>query len=700
MINLATLGLANLGLMDAVGDVDMGRGAIAGAVFVAIAFLAGFAVIRRSNAAVSALVLVAAAGALQLSTLGLFGVPPASLSVLLQGLFAASVILFLSTTISAARISPLLSGVMFTAALVLAGLGVINLFDRVDIAPLMRWSLMAVGGFTLALAAVQSIRGDSAAQIILPGAVLALAAPIMTALSIGAAGPLAILPHGFFLLGVLTASLVALTEGWPVGHHPAHHMAAHDGHADFKHHDDFFEDRTHSDEEERSRIVIDSQIARVLDYAGLATWDWSADGSDHTSALPQILGADSAHAVTPEALKHLIDEKDVALFEKEVLGPEDGKFDVTVSLNDGRSIRLRGARAGNPHGDEVERVVAFVEQAQAGATFSAVSAMSKNGVTETGVRKATEAASVPTAAALAAGAKLSKALDNGDIVAAFQPIVSLKDEKVAGYEALARWQDQEDGSDEGPASFVKTAEAAGKGGELAEVMLNAAGAFLAEKIKKDKRSNLFVTLNVSFGQMCNEGFVDAVRDTIDKHSLPEKALVLELTEADAVSDRSAAGSIFRRLQNAGAALAFDDFGAGFSCLSNLHKYDFEYIKIDKSFVDGLEKDGDAAKIVRSLAGLGKDLGMKVIAEGVETKAAAQAARNIGCAYAQGFVFGKPVETSTKTMSASKRRDKAQDKVREKVQEKLLQASEDSVEPQAQMPERKSSRWLRMRRDLR
>jgi EAL domain-containing protein (putative c-di-GMP-specific phosphodiesterase class I) len=118
--------------------------------------------------------------------------------------------------------------------------------------------------------------------------------------------------------------------------------------------------------------------------------------------------------------------------------------------------------------------------------------------------------------------------------------------------------------------------------------------------------------------------------------------VLELTEADAVSDSALAGDVFRKLKNSGVALAFDDFGAGFTCLSNLRKYDFDYLKIDKSFTSDLESGGDGAKIVGSLASLGKDLGLKVIVEGIESKSASSKARHIGCAYAQGYAFGKPL----------------------------------------------------------
>ena len=103
-----------------------------------------------------------------------------------------------------------------------------------------------------------------------------------------------------------------------------------------------------------------------------------------------------------------------------------------------------------------------------------------------------------------------------------------------------------------------------------------------------------------------------------------------------------------RLKEAGAALAFDDFGAGFSSLSNLHKFSFDYLKVDKSFIKKLGDDADAAKIVGAVARLGADLGMTVIAEGVESTALAEAAHKNGCRLGQGFAFGDAERSASKT----------------------------------------------------
>lgn len=650
MIQILAAGLTDGGITAAGPALELGRGAIAGAFIIGAAFLAGYAAIRRSGLAVCALLMVAGAAALEFSWLGFFASMPTEVAVLIQGIFAAAAIVFLSATVGAARYNPLLGGVMFTAALIIGGMGLINFFDRIDVAPLMRLAVFAVGGFAIVLAVTQAFRGDTGARLILPGVALAAVAPLFGPLAGVEAAGFALAPHVLFTLGVLAASLVALTEG--SAPHANAMMAAgaeslHGFSAEQRDHD-FARDQSSAS---RDELDLKGQLARVLDYSGVATWDWSRESVDQTDSLPKLLGADSSAPFTPDALRNFIHQDDAARFEEEVLSPVDGPFDVALKLFDGRQIRLRGARAAHDDSGQLERLVAFIE------TASPVFKPSKgNGVDGNRLQKATEAAIVPSAVAPAIS-RFVDAFDNGDIVAAFQPIVSLDNKKIAGYETLARWRDQEDGADEGPEVFVEYAVAAGKGDALAKTMLREAASFLAEKIKTEKRNGLFVAMNVSWGQMKADGFVDAVRETMKEFSLPKHSLVLELTEGEAVSDDASASKVFSALKKAGAALAFDDFGAGFSCLSNLRKYDFDYLKIDKSFAVDLEKGGDGSKIVRSLASLGKDLGLKVIVEGVESDAAAKAAAQNGCAYGQGYALGKP--SATKSEPPAKKAEKKQ-----------------------------------------
>ncbi len=679
-------GVAGLAAAGAVAPgMDLGRGAIAGGLIVAMAFLAGYAAIRRSGLAACALLMVIGAAALEFSWLGFYKTASPEIIVLLQALFAAAAIVFLSASIGAARYNPLLGGVMFTAALIIGGMGLINFFDRVDLAQPMRWSVLGIGGFASMLALAQAFRGDLGARLILPGVALAAAAPLVGPLGVveGASANLA--AHGLFTIGILAASLVALTESAAPRLRQAAPEEVFHG----------FQAADAADEEpaqmhharEREQIVLDSQIARVLDYSGVAIWDWSPDGIDQTETLPALLGADSGAPFTPEALRKFIHKDDAVRFEAEVVAAKDGPFDVTLKLFDGRKMRMRGARAADEKAGVLERLVAFIETAPEDFVSPKVT-----GVDGAAVRKATEAAIVPDVSG--ASSKLSAAIENGGIVAAYQPILSLEDGKVAGYEALARWRDQEEGAEEGPETFVKAAEAAGKGGALARTMLDQAASFLAEKIKSEKRKDLFVAMNVSWRQISDAQFADAVRGAIAKHALPKKALILELTEADAVSDSALAGKVFKTLKEAGAALAFDDFGAGFTCLSNLHKYDFDFLKIDKSFAVDLENGGDGAKIVSALAALGKDLGLKVIVEGVESKAAAKAALDSGCGYGQGFALGKPAENNRAVdkQRVLKRLAGITDVDKSEAEDSPLNLTADAIVEIAENTEKKSGRW--------
>ncbi|MBB5518666.1 EAL domain-containing protein [Amphiplicatus metriothermophilus] len=614
------------------GMAGLGEGAIAGAFVVGAAFLAGYAVFRRSAAAACALAMVVFAGALEFAWLGLSPAAPPAAMVLLQGLFAAAAILFLSTTVRAARDNALLGGLMFAGALVLAGLGIINLVGRGDASGLMRFGLAGVGVFAVALAVSQALR-DPGARLVLPGAIVALGAAALAAFGPGAN---TLAPHALFAFGVLAASIVALTDGAPGGR--ARNVVAETGLRAFEAADSIDDRRqeaaaTSGEGEGRSQprdeedlLLSQTRLAQVLDYAGVAVWDWMPGRTHHSRALEAVLGAKNGDAAAnlgdPEAIVGFLHPDDAALYRRTVLAREegDGAFDAVLRLKNGRRARFRGARAVEPSG-EIERLVVFIEQIEE--------------------PPATAAEKRPAKDADPLAASFSDALAKGEIQADFQPIVDLESGRVAGFETLARWRGGEDGAEKAaPEALVRAANAAGRGGALARFALREAAAYLAEQKRALGRDDLFVAFNASLAQL-DDAFAEELRAVMAEHGLAPKSLVLELTETEAISDKAAATRLFKALKEAGAALAFDDFGAGFSSLSNLRAFAFDYLKIDKSFVAGLGADGGADKIVRAMAGLGRDLGMTVIAEGVETKEAADAARAAGCALGQGFALGEP-----------------------------------------------------------
>ncbi len=621
MLGLLAAGISESGITTGEAALDLGRGAIAGALIVGAAFLAGYAAIRRSGLAACALLMVAMAAALEFSWLGLLPSLPAEGTVLILGLFAASGVIFLSASVNAAKYNPLLGGVMFTGALVLGGLGFINFIDRIDVSGLMRWSAIGVGGFAVVLALTQAVRGDVGARLILPGVALAITAPLIGPLG-AIEGAASLAAHGVFTLGILAASLVALTEGFA----PAQSLASSSTRQSFvtPDQDARMAAAAANASRERAEVVIDSQLGRVLDYAGVGIWDWSPELVDQTESLPALLGADSNAPFTPDALRQFIHKDDLRTLETEVLAAEDGPFDVMLRLFNDRTVRIRGARAAAEEEGVLERIVAFIEYAD--AKFA----------------EGVGATARPKTGAAAGAAAAPTEIDIDKIVAVFQPVVSLSDKKTVGFEALARL----DGKDGDTAQLIRAAAHAGKSGEFAQSMLHQAAEFLAQE-RKSKRAgaSAFVAMNVSWTQMRDPAFAAAVASVTKKYGLPKGALVLELTEGEAIGNADAATPVFRKLKELGAALAFDDFGAGFSCLSNVRKYDFDFIKIDKSFAEDLEEEGDGAKIVGALAAMGRDLGLKVIIEGVESAAAAKTAAALGCAYGQGYALGRPAAAS-------------------------------------------------------
>ena len=639
MISIVAAAVADGVTVSAAPAMELGRGAIVGALIVASAFLAGYAALRRSSIAVCALMLVLGATALEMSWLGFFKTTSAELIILLLGLFAAAALVFLSSTVSAAKYNPVIGGVLFTAALVVGGMGFLNLVGRVDVTPAMRMAVIALGGGAVLLTVSQAFRGDAAARMIFPGVALMAAAPLVGPMVGLESAAFTLAPHGLFTVGVLAASFVAITEAAGIARsHAAMHAT------DSTAQQQFASGHHYQNAHRRgpARIETNSQLARVLDYAGVGILDWKFDDVEQTEMLPELLGADSSAPFTPDALREFIHEDDLVIFESNIVAPTDGKFDVPIKLFDGRTVRMRGVRASDVDETVLERLVLFVEGAPPHAMPTR-----DNGVNGAAVQKATAAAIVPAAVG-ADGARLIDALDNGDIVAAFQPIVELGGKKkIVGYEALARWREQKDGNDEGPETFVRTANAVGKGAELTNLMLEHSAAHLAERIEAGDSKDAFVAINVSWNQMRDKDFPKMVERTVKEYSLPKKSLVIELTEGDAVTDDAEAGRVFKSLRDAGAALAFDDFGAGFSCLSNLRKYDFDFLKVDKSYANDLATGGDGAKIVGALAGLGADLGLKVIVEGIEDKKSADAAMKLGCTYGQGYALGKPVQRARK-----------------------------------------------------
>jgi c-di-GMP-specific phosphodiesterase len=240
-------------------------------------------------------------------------------------------------------------------------------------------------------------------------------------------------------------------------------------------------------------------------------------------------------------------------------------------------------------------------------------------------------------------ADLRFALERGEIEPFFQPVVRLDTGKLAGFEALARWRHPKRGV-LAPESFLHLIGEAGLMVALGRRMIDTATDYLSawRKTHGVDADDLFVSVNLSSGEMDREDLPNEVADVLSRTRLPAGTLKLELTEGEAMRNPDKAWRVMSALREIGAGVALDDFGMGFSSLSYLSRLPIETLKIDRCFVASLNSDEASAKIVRAVAGLGRELGLEIVAEGVEDIGAAQRLRALGCGYGQGYGYAQPL----------------------------------------------------------
>ncbi len=236
---------------------------------------------------------------------------------------------------------------------------------------------------------------------------------------------------------------------------------------------------------------------------------------------------------------------------------------------------------------------------------------------------------------------LRRALERDEISLAYQPIVRLEDRSVAGFEALARWDHPKMGR-MSPAEFISIAEEIGLIVDLGLFVLERAARQLGHWQRTVRlRDPVFVSVNVSSRQLLRHDLIHDLRSVLSRSAVLRGTLKLELTESLVMENPEHAAQMLTRIRELGAGLALDDFGTGHSSLAYLQRFPFDTIKIDQSFVRTTPK-GTRPVILRSIIALAHDLGMEVVAEGAETDSDAVELYQLGCEYAQGFVFGEPM----------------------------------------------------------
>ena len=227
-------------------------------------------------------------------------------------------------------------------------------------------------------------------------------------------------------------------------------------------------------------------------------------------------------------------------------------------------------------------------------------------------------------------------LEQGAFRPYYQPIVQLESEDITGFEMLARWQ-REDGADVGPCEFIPIAEECGLVGEL---MLN-----LLEQACVDATAwgpDLTLSINVSPTQLKDRWLSEKILRVLTKAGLPPQRLKLEITENALIAEPAHAKLVVESLKNQGVLLALDDFGTGYSSIQHLRILPFDNVKIDRSFITGIEHDPEAHRMAVSIIHLAFNLGLSVVAEGIESAGVLAILKEIGCAEGQGYFFGRPV----------------------------------------------------------
>lgn len=230
---------------------------------------------------------------------------------------------------------------------------------------------------------------------------------------------------------------------------------------------------------------------------------------------------------------------------------------------------------------------------------------------------------------------LAAAIDQGEFALAFQPLVDLHSNRVSGFEALLRWKHPQRGI-VSPDEFIPIAEESGLIVPIGEWVLREA-ATQAMRWPED----VSVAVNLSPRQFADDDLSEMIERVLAETGLPPSRLEVEITETVLMRDTNANMETLRRLRERGVRIALDDFGTGFSSLGYLQRFPFSKIKIDRAFISDLPTSEESQAIVRSVIGLGKSLGIKVTAEGVETPEQLAWIRN-GCDEAQGYLLSRPV----------------------------------------------------------
>ncbi|HJQ32931.1 MAG TPA: EAL domain-containing protein, partial [Pyrinomonadaceae bacterium] len=237
---------------------------------------------------------------------------------------------------------------------------------------------------------------------------------------------------------------------------------------------------------------------------------------------------------------------------------------------------------------------------------------------------------------------MRRALEREEFILHYQPIVALDNFQLRGFEALVRWQHPERGFIS-PMDFIPVAEETGMIVQLGEwVMREACRQMNGWQKCFPLDHPLFITVNLSSKQFSQNTLISSFADILQETGVRPQSVKLEITESVVMENIDTATDMLRQLRSLGVQLAIDDFGTGYSSLSYLHRFPIDTLKIDRSFVTRMSENNENVEIVRTIVVLAQNLGMDVVAEGVETNEQLVILQKLGCENGQGYFFSKPV----------------------------------------------------------
>ncbi|WP_161957325.1 putative bifunctional diguanylate cyclase/phosphodiesterase [Aestuariivirga litoralis] len=241
-------------------------------------------------------------------------------------------------------------------------------------------------------------------------------------------------------------------------------------------------------------------------------------------------------------------------------------------------------------------------------------------------------------------AEMRRAIERNEIEVHYQPIARLADMHLAGFEALVRWRHPSMGL-LAPESFLGLAEETGMIRDIGRVVLNEAGRQLGIWQRAYRSAEpAFVAVNISSAQLIEPSLLDDVKQIISREGLLRGSFKIEVTESLVMEYPERAAQILERFRELGVGLSCDDFGTGYSSLSSLRKLPFDTLKVDRSFISSEAQDHRAVVILQSIIAMGHELGLAIVAEGIENQDQVDRLGELGCDYGQGYFIGKPMSS--------------------------------------------------------